>query len=252
MAGVPYVGAPEIKARWTVLAVRYHSEIGNPGLTSSPTPTSAWPSRRVRNSGLIMPPAGRITASEGQAVCNGADRETEIPKPAGWCVNPLARRRRSWPFRPRFDDVPQDDEDERGRHGCRWTHRARRAHRRRGLSGHTHVGHADTWVCLFRSTNTYDDERSVSGRLTSPAGGGRGPNHWRLLHRAGFAGLREVHAAEEGLEARGGAERVEPATTPPTVARALSAIPALLQPTCATHAKCITVVVSRQSLPAGA
>ena len=32
MAGVPYVGAPEIKARWTVLAVRYHSEIGNPGL----------------------------------------------------------------------------------------------------------------------------------------------------------------------------------------------------------------------------
>ena len=31
MAGVPYVGAPEIKARWTVLAVRYHSEIGNPG-----------------------------------------------------------------------------------------------------------------------------------------------------------------------------------------------------------------------------
>ena len=35
MAGVPYVGAPEIKARWTVLAVRYHSEIGNPGLIES-------------------------------------------------------------------------------------------------------------------------------------------------------------------------------------------------------------------------
>ena len=29
--GAPYVGAPEIKARWAVLAVRYHSEIGNPG-----------------------------------------------------------------------------------------------------------------------------------------------------------------------------------------------------------------------------
>ncbi len=29
---VPYVGAPEIKARRLVLAVRYHSEIGNPGL----------------------------------------------------------------------------------------------------------------------------------------------------------------------------------------------------------------------------
>ena len=29
---VPYVGAPEIKARRLVLAVRYHSDIGNPGL----------------------------------------------------------------------------------------------------------------------------------------------------------------------------------------------------------------------------
>ena len=37
MAGVPYVGAPEIKARWTVLAVRYHSEIGNPGYSVAHT-----------------------------------------------------------------------------------------------------------------------------------------------------------------------------------------------------------------------
>ena len=29
---VPYVGAPEIKARRLVLAIRYHSQIGNPGL----------------------------------------------------------------------------------------------------------------------------------------------------------------------------------------------------------------------------
>ena len=28
---VPYVGAPEIKARRLVLAIRYHSHIGNPG-----------------------------------------------------------------------------------------------------------------------------------------------------------------------------------------------------------------------------
>ena len=28
---VPYVGAPEIKPRRLVLAIRYHSQIGNPG-----------------------------------------------------------------------------------------------------------------------------------------------------------------------------------------------------------------------------
>ena len=34
--GVPCVGTPEIKARRFILAVRYHSEIGNPGLTRRP------------------------------------------------------------------------------------------------------------------------------------------------------------------------------------------------------------------------
>ena len=62
-------------------------------------------------------------------------------------------------------------------------------------------------MCLFRSTYVRR-RQSASGRLTSPAGGGRGPNHWHLWHRAGFAGLREVHAAEEGVEAGGGAERI--------------------------------------------
>ncbi len=37
--------------------------------------------------------------------------------------------------------------------------------------------------------------QSASGRLRSPpAGGGRGPEPPALLHRAGFAGAREVHA----------------------------------------------------------
>ena len=39
---VPYVGAPEITARRLVLAVRYHSEIGNPGWTMLTNRRRRW------------------------------------------------------------------------------------------------------------------------------------------------------------------------------------------------------------------
>ena len=139
----------------------------------------------------------------GHAVCKERTRGTESPKPArvastpwpkdgGLAFTPTLRRRPlRRPGRVRSAWVLLDTPDTAGT-------------RTRGHSGHTPVGHADTPVCLFRSTSTYGEDRSASGRLTSPAGGARGPNHWRLWHRAGVAGAREVHAAEEGLETRVG------------------------------------------------
>ena len=44
---VPYVGAPEIKARRLVLAIRYHSHIGNPGEDDDGL-WSLWAARCVR------------------------------------------------------------------------------------------------------------------------------------------------------------------------------------------------------------
>ena len=66
MAGVPYVGAPEIKARWTVLAVRYHSEIGNPGLIVSEYALArGFPlsMQKMRESGCAVRGAARIAAA---------------------------------------------------------------------------------------------------------------------------------------------------------------------------------------------
>ncbi len=42
---VPYVGAPKLKAQRLVLAIRYHSQIGNPGLAQRLRPL--WPEVKV-------------------------------------------------------------------------------------------------------------------------------------------------------------------------------------------------------------
>ena len=62
---VPYVGAPEIKARRLVLAVRYHSEIGNPGLIAAATS-----------------PGGRATGPErARSTRPGQERDPSSPRP---------------------------------------------------------------------------------------------------------------------------------------------------------------------------
>ena len=60
--------------------------------------------------------------------------------------------------------------------------------------------------------------------------------------------MRRRRAWKRGSARRGS----NPRRAPPRWPAPLSAIPALLQPTCATPAEFITVVVARQSLPAGA